>query len=230
MRSFSRVVLVFGLALLLAVPAMAQQRQRGQGQGQGQGRGRGGFGGIGMLINNEGVQKELKLDAGQIEKAQAAVTKVTEKNPFDFSQLQDLSQEERRAKMATIQQTISAETYKELDSILKPDQIKRLKQIQLQQSGVNAFTTPDVEKALKLDNAQKEKIKTIAGDFGAAQRELFQPGGDFAEMAKKRAALQKETMDKVVSILKDDQKQAWKELVGQPFEVQFTGGRRRGGQ
>src|SRR5713101_3286887 len=110
MRRFSRVAIVFGLALLLAVPAAAQQRQRGQGQGRGQGRG--GFGGVGMLIGNEGVQKELKLDASQVEKAQAAVTKVREKHQDEFAKLQDLSQEERGAKMGAIQQTISAETYK----------------------------------------------------------------------------------------------------------------------
>jgi hypothetical protein len=226
MRSLSRVVLVLGLAFLLAAPAAAQQR----GQGQGRGRGGFGFGGVGMLIGNEGVQKELKLDSGQVEKAQEAVTKVREKHQDDFAKLQDLSQEERREKMGPIQQAISAETMKELDTILKPDQIKRLKQIQLQQSGVNAFTTPEVEKALKLSAAQKEKIKTIAGDAMAQMRELFQPGGDFQEMAKKRAAMQKESMERVTGILSDDQKTAWKELVGAPFEFQFQPGRRRGGQ
>ena len=90
-------------------------------------------------------------------------------------------------------------------------------------------TDSDVEKALKLDNAQKEKIKTIAGDAMAQMRELFQPGGDPQEMAKKRAAMQKESMDRVTAILSADQKAAWKELVGAPFEVQFQG-RRRGGQ
>jgi hypothetical protein len=48
-------------------------------------------------------------------------------------------------------------------------------------------------------------------------------------MAKKRAALQKEGMERVTAILNADQKTAWKDLVGAPFEVQFQG-RRRGGQ
>src|SRR5581483_4254651 len=105
MRSLNRAVLVLGLAVLLAAPAAAQQRQRGQGQGRGQGRG--GFGGgfgVAGLINNEGVQKELKLDEDQIKKAQAAVEKVREKHQDDFAKLQDLSQEERREKMTAIQQ------------------------------------------------------------------------------------------------------------------------------
>ena len=224
MRSFSRVAIVFGLALALAVPAAAQQRQRGQGQ---RGQGRGGFG-VGGLINNEGVQKELKLDGDQLEKAKAAVQKVQEKHQDEFAKLQDLSREEQGAKRAALQQTVSAESFKELDSILKPDQIKRLKQIQLQQSGINAFTDPEVEKGLKLNNAQKEKIKTIAADAAAQRGELRQGGGggDFQEMIKKMAAMQKENMERVMSVLDADQKQAWKELVGQPFEFQFQPGRR----
>src|SRR5438477_10355276 len=102
MRSISKMVLVLGLAALLAVPALAQQRQRGQGQGQGQRQGRGGFGfggGLGALINNEAVQKEVKLEGDQVEKAREATQQVREKHPLDFAQLQDLSPEERREKM-----------------------------------------------------------------------------------------------------------------------------------
>src|SRR5207302_8725149 len=63
---------VLGIAALVVAPALAQQSQRGRGQ-----FGRGGFGGgPGMLIGNEGVQKELKLDSGQVEKATAAVQQV----------------------------------------------------------------------------------------------------------------------------------------------------------
>ncbi len=229
MRSVSKVALVLGLAFLLTVPAAAQQRQRGQGRG---GRGGfGGFGGVGQLLSNEGVQKELKLDAGQVEKATAAVQKVREKHQDEMTKLREEGPD-ARDKMMALNQTISTETMKELDTILKPDQIKRLKQLQLQQRGVQAFADPEVEKALKLTNEQKEKVKTIASDSQTQMRELFQPGGgaDFQEMAKKRAALQKESMDRIASVLTAEQKQTWKDLVGQPFEFQFQQGRRRGGQ
>jgi hypothetical protein len=229
MRSFSRIVLVLGVALLLVVDASAQQRQRGQGRG---GFGRGG-GGLGMLIQNEGVQKELKLSSDQVEKATEAVTKIREKHQDEFASLRDLSQEERGEKMRTLTKTINEETVKALDGVLKPDQIKRLKQIELQQRGEQAFTDSEVQSHLKLTSEQKEKIKTIADDAAAERRELFQPGGggDFQEAQKKMAALRKSTMDRIAALLTADQKQTWKEMTGQPFEVQFQGGRgRRGGQ
>jgi hypothetical protein len=49
----------------------------------------------------------------------------------------------------------------------------------------------------------------------------------------KMAALRKETMDKVTSVLTEDQKKTWKEMTGQPFEIKFEapqGGRRGRGQ
>jgi hypothetical protein len=229
MRSISRVGLVFGLTLLLAVPAFAQQRQRGQGQGRG---GRGG-GGYGALISIEAVQKELKLDGDQVEKATAAVREVREKHADDFAKLQDLDQQERREKMMGLTKTVNDETVKSLDGILKHDQVKRLKQIELQnrQGGIGAFNDPDVQKALKLTDEQKEKIKTIAADAGEEQRGLRQQGAgaDRAEMAKKAAALRKHTMEKVMAVLDDNQKTTWKEMTGAPFEVQMQGGGRRRG-
>jgi hypothetical protein len=228
MRSISRIVLVFGIALLLVAQASAQQRQRGQGQ---RGGGRGGFGGLGNLIRNEAVQKELKLDSDQVQKAEAAVQKVQEKHSGDRAGLQDLSQEERREKMVSLNKTISEETVKALDGILKPDQIKRLKQIELQQRGEQALTDSEVQSQLKLTSDQKEKIKTIAADAAAERRELFQPGGggDPQEAQKKMATLRKATMERISAVLTADQKQTWKEMTGQPFEVQMQRGR-RGGQ
>jgi hypothetical protein len=225
MRSISKVGMVLGVAGLLAVPALAQQRQQGQ-----QGRGGQGFGGglIAGLIESVAVQQELKLDNEQVEKAKAAVDKVREKHSADRAKLQDLSQEERREKSRAINQAVSEETRKALADVLKPEQIKRFKQIELQRRGGEAFTQPEVQQALKLTGDQKEKIKTIAADGAQETRELFQSQGNVGqgeanrvEMQKKVTALNKATVEKVSAVLTSDQKQTWKAMIGQPFEVQF---------
>jgi Spy/CpxP family protein refolding chaperone len=232
MRSLSRAMLVCGLALLLAIPASAQQQRQRGGRG-----GRGGFGGMDLarLISNESVQKELKLSSDQVQKATAAAQDVREKHPVDRQALQDLSPEERREKMAAQSKIIDADTAKALAGILTPDQIKRLKQIELYNRGVNAFTEADVQKALNLTSEQKDKIKTIAADAQEEMRNLFprgqrgqggQGGGNFAEMQKKMAEFRKSTMEKVVAVLNNDQKAKWHEMVGAPFEVQMQMGRR----
>jgi len=242
MKALGKVVLTFGLAALVTLPAVAQQQQRG-GRGFGGRGGFGGFGGPGMLLQNEGVKKELKLTDEQAKKASEAVTKVREKHQDEFQGLRDLSQDERREKMTQITKVISDETTKALADILTPEQQKRLKQIQLQQRGPQAFSDPDVLKALKLTDDQKEAIKTINEDFTQDSRELFQSfgrgnrgagrglggaGGFSPENQKKITELRKETMGKVMAVLKDDQKKTWKEMTGDPFEVRFEG--QRGGR
>jgi hypothetical protein len=230
MRSISKVVMVLGVAVVLAVPAQAQQRQQGQ-----QGRGSGFFGGgLAGLIENVGVQQELKLDKEQVEKAKVAVGKVREQHSADRAKLQDLSQEERREKSTAINQAVSHETMQALAEVLKPEQIKRFKQIDLQRRGAEAFSEPAVQKALQLTGAQKEKITTIAADAAQQRRELFQGAGNQGqgganrggeEAQQKLTALRKATVEKVAAVLTDEQKQTWKGMIGQPFEVQFQGGR-----
>lgn len=110
---------------------------------------------------------------------------------------------------------------KALADALTPEQLKRLKQIQLQQRGMRAFQDPEVQTALKLSEDQKEKIKTISEDADKDRRELFKGavgGGNREELTKKITAYNKEVMDKTTSVLNDDQKKAWKDMLGEPFE------------
>jgi hypothetical protein len=209
MRTFCRIALTLGLAALLAVPALAQQRQRGQGQG-----------GIGSLLANESVQKELKIEKDQADKVKEAVAKVTDKFKDDVAKIADLPQDERGAKRTALNKTITEETYKSIEDVLKPDQIKRLKQIELQQAAISgrAFTREDVVTALKLTDEQKEKIKTINADSAKELTDLRANGGNRTNR-EKIAAVQKETGEKLQGVLTDDQKKTWKEMTGEAFTL-----------
>jgi hypothetical protein len=219
--------LVLGLAVVLTQPVLAQgQRQRGQGGGRGPGQG-----GLSGLLSNESVQKELKLDESQIEKIKAAVTKVTDAHKDDFAKLRDLPQEERRTKGQEIGKTITEEVMKAATDVLKPEQIARLKQIELQTAGTQAFSRPDVQKALNLTDKQQEAIKTINDDAAKARREIAPQGGggggNNQETRDKLTALRKETAEKIQGVLTDAQKKTWKDMVGETFQIQ-RGGRRGG--
>jgi len=233
MRLGCRVAMTLVLAALVAGLAAAQQ-QRGQ-----RGQGRGGFGG-GMfgggmfdapdaLLMNESVQKELKLSEDQVSKIKQVNTQLFEKHKDDFSKLQDLSQEERGEKRREIGKTMSTERKKELAGVLKPEQEKRLKEIWIQQRGLQAFQEVDVQKELSLTDEQKETIKVIGEDSRKDMQELMQGAGGgrgrgfSPELQKKMAAVRKEAMDKAVATLKDDQKTKWKEMTGKPFEVVYAG-------
>ncbi|HXG09699.1 MAG TPA: hypothetical protein VNK04_07910 [Gemmataceae bacterium] len=224
MRTFLKVALTLGAVLLVAGPALSQpqqRQQRGQQQRQpGQFAGRGFFGGPAMLVMNEDVQKELKMTEDQIGKAKEVLSQLRDKQRDTFAQLRNLGEQERRQKMQELSRAIASDTYTALNTVLKPEQVKRLKQIELQQRGYEAFTEPEVRKALNLTESQVKEIDAIVKGADAERDKLFQ-GGFQQGTREKLQTLRKETMTKITGLLKEDQKKAWKELTGEPFEVRF---------
>jgi Spy/CpxP family protein refolding chaperone len=189
----------------------------------------GGFGGGGaaFLLMNPDVQTELKLSEEQIAKSKELGQKVRDKFKDKFAELKDAPQEQRREKFQEIMKAMTAESDKLLKDVLNADQQKRLKQLELQQRGADAFADAEVEKTLALTDAQKDKIKTLREDAGKEMREIFQNAqGNFQEALTKMQTLRKETLEKTTATLTDAQKTKWKELTGTPFEFKF----RRPGQ
>jgi Spy/CpxP family protein refolding chaperone len=231
-RALVKGSVAMGLALLLTLPALAQQPER-QGRGGRGGRG-GGFGG-GSLLQNPSVQKELKLTEDQIKKITEVVNEVRKKHQDEFTGLRDLDQAERREKMGTLMREVGEETRKALakENVLTPDQEKRFKQIELQTEGPRAFVTANVQKSLKLTADQQDKIKTIVDDMTKEERAARESAGqgNFQGMFQKMQELRKDATAKITDVLTDDQKKEWKEMTGEPFQMQFgQGGGRRGGR
>ncbi len=204
---------MFTWALGLGLVALAGTSANAQGFG---GRGGGGMGGPALLANKS-VQKELKLTDEQVEKATAVATEIREKMQ---EKMQDIPQEERREKMPAIMAELNKEAQKSLKEILKPEQATRFEQINLQVAGLQAFARPEVASKLKVTDEQKEKIKALQDESQASMREIFQGAGDDREGAmKKITELRKETFEKAVALMSDDQKKAWKEMTGEPFTL-----------
>jgi hypothetical protein len=107
--------------------------------------------------------------------------------------------------------------------VLKPEQLKRLKEISLQRRGVQAYTDSEVAKALALTDTQKDKIESICWEeerkmkniFARDKRLLLDPPAD---ALKPLETLLKETNDKAAAVLTEAQKKSWRDLTGKPFE------------
>src|SRR5262249_14827264 len=157
-------------------PAQAQRPGGGRGFGFGPG---GGLGAGAALLANTSVQKELKADDAQAKKLTALAEELMGKTREQFQKLQDLSQDERQAKLRERNQVMGAEVRKGLEEILKPEQIRRYQQIQLQQMGIlSAPQMPRVQEALNLTDDQRSKFRTIQEDQQESMREIFQSAGD----------------------------------------------------
>jgi Spy/CpxP family protein refolding chaperone len=219
MRRFSKWMVAVGAIALMASPALAQ---RGGGRG---GFAGGGFGGGVMLLSNKSVQTALKLDDAQTEKIAKIAEETRGKMRDAFQDSQNLSQDERRQKM----QSINEEVQKSLADVLKPEQAKRFHQIQLQQRGADALVDPEVQAKLNLTDDQKSKLRDIREDVRKQMEGLRgDSGGDRQAAMEKFRTIRKESQDKAFAVLTDEQKASWKELTGEPVEIQFE--RRRPGQ
>jgi Spy/CpxP family protein refolding chaperone len=230
---FGKTALALGLAALMTAPAWAQQ-----GKGQGRGGFGGGFGmrgggGGGMLLGNKSVREELKVTEEQGTKLDALSSQLQKERD---SKLEGVSSKEERAeKIRELAPAQNAALQKGLNEILKPEQVARFEQIQVQTAGAAAFALPRVQEKLKLTDDQKSKIRAIEEEAGQSVREIFQSAqGDREGAQKKFAELRKETLGKATAVLTDSQKATWKELTGAPFELKVDpnarggfGGRRR---
>lgn len=225
MKKIIHLAVVFTVAVVMASAVWAQRGGRMGGTG--------GFrANLLFLAGQKSVQDELKMTEEQVKGVEKLAEKSREGFKGGFKDFKDLSDEEKKAKMEERVKEMTEkgkENDKAVAELLKADQVKRLKQIALQQQKTSAFTSSDVAEALKFTDEQKEKIKTIQEDARKERGEL--KGGDREENKKKYETLQKATEEKLQGVLTDDQKSKWKELQGEAFtgEIKFQfGGKRKG--
>lgn len=183
-----------------------------------------------VVLTNEDLQKELKVTDDQKKSLKEVMDKAADlakkraEARGDQQKMQEVQQEATKlaedAKAAT-------------DKAFTDDQKKRVKQINVQRMGLAAFANEEVAKELKITDDQKTKLKTVTDDYQKASGDLRREygiggrpmGGErpseekMAEYTKKAKALTDETMEKARKELTDDQKKAWKEMVGEPFDV-----------
>jgi hypothetical protein len=209
MRFFGRFVLTVGALALLASPAVAQ------------GRGGSGGGAAGFLMAPN-VQKDLKLTDTQVKKVQETLREIAERHQGDYSALRDASPDVRWTKIATLNETVSDEVKSALS--FSAEQSKRFDQTGLQAHGLNAFASRTVDETLKLTDDQKSKIRELVeatrSSFAGASNDNASEQ-ERTEARNKRAVAQKENMAKVQSMLTDDQKKAWQELIGEPIHIEY---------
>jgi hypothetical protein len=250
-RTFTKVMSVVAviLAVQWAVAGEQEKGARGARGGFGQGFG-GGFGAMMVggnklnLLANESVQKELNLTDEQKEKIVKLRAEMRDASrPAGGRNYKDMSADEKKT-AATEGRKKADETRKaaegKLGDILNKDQAKRLDEISVQQSGTRALLDEKVQKELKLEPAQVEKIKAAYDDEQKEQVKLTEEmrgkGRDKdarTGMMEKREKLQKDTEAKVLGVLNKDQAEAFTKMKGKEFKIERPqggpgGGGRRG--
>ena len=206
------VLLVLSTLVGLSTPALGQP-SGGQGNR---------FRDPATLVQNAGVQKELKLTDEQRKKVANIPLAIRQAMREEHDNLKNLPPGEREAKRKELMKKAMEGGTRALAEVLTPDQMKRLKQIALQQGDVYALSEPDVDKVLRLSAEQKQKIKAITEEGNRQLRKLLEDGegagGNLDVIREKSAGLRKETLARATALLSEGQKKSWNELVGEPFD------------
>jgi len=206
------------------------QAQPGGRGGQGMGMMGGMMGpmaGLAVLGTPEG-KAELKITEEQAAKLQALQENLRSGMMERFQAIQDLPEDERRGKTESAMKEVADGMKKDLKTVLNADQFKRFEQITTQAQGFQAFSLPEVQKALTITDAQKEAIEKIQQENMAAMRDAFQASqGDREAAMKAMTEIRNKSMEKAKALLSAEQKSQWEEMVGKPFQMPQGGLRRR---
>jgi len=109
-----------------------------------------------------------------------------------------------------------------LAKVLDKSQLERIKQISLQQKGNAAYLEADVKKELKITDEQAKKIQGAIDKQNKEVQEMIQ---NMAFDFERSQELAKEATDTVQGVLTVAQKDSWKKLTGEPFEMKFGFGK-----
>jgi hypothetical protein len=214
MRSVCANLLTAGLFVLVASPAFAQPPGN---------RGMRPPATAASLLRQDKVKTELKLTDDEKEK----VAKVTDKYKDDLA-----AAGQDREKRGELYKAMNADLDKALPTILNADQTKRLNQLVVQASGLDAFSKDDVKTALKLTDKQTKEIDdqkaAVTKDAEDLMKDVGTDRQKRREARQKVQALRTDAMDKIVASFTDDQKKEWTALTGDKFTFDFgrQGGRR----
>lgn len=200
--------------------------QRGGRGGPGGFGGRGGQGGSSLaLVQIPEVRDELDLTDEQL----GALTRLRDsarpEEGFDRSKIRDMSEQERREWFLENQEKRkeqASQIEEQMEDVLLPSQLERLKQISIQTRGAGALMDKDVRDDLDLSDEQIEQMKetgrVVQEEMRTKMREMFKEG-NFQGAREKMSELRKETEEKIMSILTSQQREKLDSLRGEPFEM-----------
>ncbi len=208
------LVLLFAASLVGLLPGAARAQEPGQ-MLQGM---------LGPRFNvfREKVQDELKLTGAQRNKLDERRDATLQEMQQTFEKAQDLKPEDRPKTIGEYRQKADQKLEAFLKETLKEDQLKRLRQLILQQEGMSAVGQPDVAKELNMTDDQRKQFMTLMQDLHKKVEPLLkqaQEGGDPQEIGPKIMKLRKEQEGKLEAVLTDAQKKQWKEMLGKPFDL-----------
>ena len=168
------------------------------------------------LLNNSSVWDELKLSDSQRTFFRVLGRGIREEQfRYSLKVLGGGGVQESNARLTKSEQQTEKEIFALLGEQLKDDQLKRFKQIWIQQKGIGALFDPQVSAKLALTAEQTRDISTIASKPSEPARIGKTRPSPFDVLDD--APLRKKALEAALAVLDKDQRKNWNSLVGRAF-------------
>jgi hypothetical protein len=165
------------------------------------------------------ADQERSLKANQSKKDKLWKAYMDELTKLNKSKL---SEKDKNAKHRALETQVSNDLLDLYGESLRPEQVKRIKQITLQVKGMEIFDYPEIRSALKITDKQ---VKTLQSAFDKlAQETLADLRADVKakriteqEAARKASAMSSSVPERVRESLNNDQKKTLEDLLGPKY-------------
>jgi hypothetical protein len=174
-----------------------------------------------FLVFRANVQKELGLADSQKQRVNERLAETLGHAMQFFKDLDEGTPGEREKKLGPYRQRVQEKLAKFLRGNLDAKQLRRLRQIELQQHGLFALGQPEVQKELKLADEQRRQFLLIVQAMEQQIHPLVeeaQSGGKPEMIFPRIMKVRKEHEARIEVILTPAQKKQWTKMVGKPFD------------
>jgi hypothetical protein len=174
------------------------------------------------LLQNESVQKELKITPEQDKKFRQVARQFEQEHKEEIARAR---QAKDIRKLLELHHEALQTMDKAMEDVLTPGQLERLAQIEVQAQGVRALMRTEIQKKLAMSDRQRGEMRSV---YEAMEKEvkavLDKPPRDRRqadEVARKVRKVHDDARERAEALLKEEQRKTWKELVGEPFELKM---------
>jgi hypothetical protein len=124
------------------------------------------------LLRTDKFKTEFNLTDEQKTKLAEAEKEMKTAIREGLSGVSPADREEFQRKIGEVVKEAEKKIGEQIKEILKPEQMARLKEIQLQIAGPRALLNPEIRKALKLNDEQEKQIKSLGDEFQKNVKEV----------------------------------------------------------
>jgi hypothetical protein len=176
-----------------------------------------------FLILRYRVQEDLRLSTEQAEDLGEELRERIPEARQLLMKVQSLKPHERPQALETLRREAQKDLWEGLREFLTREQLKRLRQIALQQEGLFALGRPDASEELKLTDEQRRQYAAVVEELNKAVESLVkeaQAAGKPESVAPQVMQVRKEHAERIEAILSDVQKQKWQEMLGPALKLE----------